>query len=177
MDIHHRIYSHKKNKILFDEIYYIPVLGIEIASIERELIKHFRPPINKADNPDKPEKIARIKIRRSKPIKIKKVGAVRVHSPRTPKRNPNRTTIHSLLVNTALDKLMPVLNTLSDIEKEIIIKRHGLFDNEIQTLQSIAGECNISRERVRQIQAKAERRLNHPSKINRIKEEKHGNQN
>lgn len=153
-DIHIRISSHQNNNLVFDDIYYIPIDGLDIYLIERELIKHFRPPLNKTDNPDRIRKPAKAKAQKIKPAKT---------SEKLPK-----TSVHELLINTAFLKLMPILNTLTPLEKEIIIKRHGLFDNKIITLQVIADEHKISKERVRQIQAKAERRIKHPTRWRKL---------
>jgi RNA polymerase primary sigma factor len=71
---------------------------------------------------------------------------------------PNDNLDHKLLV----DRLNSVLDHLSDREREIIKLRFGLTDGQHYTLSEIGQLYDLSRERVRQIQAKAMRKLRHP---------------
>jgi RNA polymerase primary sigma factor len=71
---------------------------------------------------------------------------------------PNDNLDHKLLV----DRLNSVLDHLSDREREIIKLRFGLTDGQHYTLSEIGQIYDLSRERVRQIQAKAMRKLRHP---------------
>ena len=71
---------------------------------------------------------------------------------------PNDNLDHKLLI----DRLNSVLNHLSDREREIIKLRFGLTDGQHYTLSEIGQLYDLSRERVRQIQAKAMRKLRHP---------------
>ena len=57
-----------------------------------------------------------------------------------------------------------VLSTLEPRERKVIIMRFGLFDNRIHTLEEIGNSFGITRERIRQIEAKALRKLRHPSR-------------
>lgn len=68
------------------------------------------------------------------------------------------------------EKIDKMLKTLTPREERIIRLRYGLDDNVIHTLEDIAREFNITRERVRQLEIKAIRRLRHPSRIKIIKE-------
>ena len=68
------------------------------------------------------------------------------------------------------EKIDKMLKTLTPREEKIIRLRYGLDDNIIHTLEDIAKEFNITRERVRQLEIKAIRRLRHPSRIKIIKE-------
>jgi RNA polymerase primary sigma factor len=71
---------------------------------------------------------------------------------------PNENLDHKLLC----DRLNSVLDHLSDREREIIKLRFGLTDGQHYTLSEIGQIYDLSRERVRQIQAKAMRKLRHP---------------
>ncbi|MBW4442923.1 MAG: sigma-70 family RNA polymerase sigma factor [Plectolyngbya sp. WJT66-NPBG17] len=71
---------------------------------------------------------------------------------------PNDNLDHRLLI----DRLNSVLDHLSDREREIIKLRFGLTDGQHYTLSEIGQLYDLSRERVRQIQAKAMRKLRHP---------------
>lgn len=62
-----------------------------------------------------------------------------------------------------------VLNTLTPRERRVIIMRFGLHDGKPMTLEQIGNELNVTRERIRQIEAKALRKLKHPSRSKRIK--------
>ena len=63
-----------------------------------------------------------------------------------------------------------VLETLSDREKRVLILRFGLDDGQPKTLEEVGLEFNVTRERIRQIEAKALRKLRHPSRSQRLKE-------
>ena len=63
-----------------------------------------------------------------------------------------------------------VLNTLTTREKEIIVNHFGLFNTPTKTLEEIGIELNITRERTRQIEALALRKLRHPGRASLIKE-------
>ena len=60
------------------------------------------------------------------------------------------------------DQLQEVLNTLSPREKMVLEMRFGIGDDKMHTLREVGNELNLSPERIRQIEAKALRRLRHP---------------
>jgi len=60
------------------------------------------------------------------------------------------------------DKIHSVLNTLTYREREIIKLRYGLGDGHTYTLEEVGRIFHVTRERVRQIEAKAVRKLQHP---------------
>jgi len=66
-------------------------------------------------------------------------------------------------------QIMKVLDSLEDREKTVIIKRFGLEDNEAMTLEEIGKEMNLSRERIRQIENMALRKLRNPVRANQLK--------
>lgn len=60
--------------------------------------------------------------------------------------------------------------TLTDREDKVIRMRYGLDGNEPMTLEEVGQEFNVTRERVRQIQAKAIRKMRSPSRFKKLKE-------
>ena len=63
-----------------------------------------------------------------------------------------------------------VLDTLSDREKRVIILRYGLIDGRQRTLEEVGQEFQVTRERIRQIETKALRKLRHPTRSRRLKD-------
>lgn len=68
------------------------------------------------------------------------------------------------------DQLDEVLNTLTDRERKVLDLRYGLTDGEEKTLEEVGQEFNVTRERVRQIEAKALRKLRHPSRSRKLRD-------
>ncbi|ALU14811.1 DNA-directed RNA polymerase sigma factor RpoD [Eubacterium limosum] len=62
------------------------------------------------------------------------------------------------------EQLMEVLNTLTEREEKVLRLRFGLDDGRARTLEEVGKEFNVTRERIRQIEAKALRKLRHPSR-------------
>lgn len=62
------------------------------------------------------------------------------------------------------DKMNEVLETLTDREKKVLIQRFGLLDGKPKTLEEVGVEFNVTRERIRQIEAKALRKMRHPTR-------------
>ena len=71
--------------------------------------------------------------------------------------------------NSLREKLTVVLNTLNERERAVIEQRFGLRDGNPRTLEEVGRQFNVTRERIRQIEAKALRKLRHPSRIQKIK--------
>ena len=63
-----------------------------------------------------------------------------------------------------------VLKTLTPREEAVIRLRFGLKDGRCHTLEEVGSEFNVTRERIRQIEAKALRKLRHPVRSNRFKD-------
>lgn len=63
-----------------------------------------------------------------------------------------------------------VLDTLSDREKRVIILRYGLIDGRQRTLEEVGQEFQVTRERIRQIETKALRKLRHPTRSRKLKD-------
>lgn len=68
------------------------------------------------------------------------------------------------------EEIDAVLQTLTPREEKVIRLRYGLDDNRARTLEEVGKAFNVTRERIRQIEAKAIRRLRNPSRINRLKQ-------
>jgi len=67
------------------------------------------------------------------------------------------------------EQLQDVLHTLSDRERKVLELRFGLSDGHTRTLEEVGQRFNVTRERIRQIEAKALRKLRHPSRSKRLK--------
>jgi len=63
-----------------------------------------------------------------------------------------------------------VLAELTDRERRVILLRFGLVDDRARTLEEVGQEFNVTRERIRQIEAKALRKLRHPSRSRKLKD-------
>ncbi len=68
------------------------------------------------------------------------------------------------------EQLEEVLHTLTSREEHVLKLRFGLEDGRTRTLEEVGKEFNITRERIRQIEAKALRKLRHPSRSKRLKD-------
>ncbi len=68
------------------------------------------------------------------------------------------------------EQLAEVLDTLTDREKKVLILRFGLEDDRPRTLEEVGREFQVTRERIRQIEAKALRKLRHPSRSKKLKD-------
>jgi len=71
------------------------------------------------------------------------------------------------LLKAQLDK---VLGELTDRERKVLLLRFGLEDGRARTLEEVGKEFNVTRERIRQIEAKALRKLRHPSRSRKLKD-------
>jgi len=68
------------------------------------------------------------------------------------------------------DALNTVLETLSPREKKVLVMRFGLEDGKPKTLEEVGKEFKVTRERIRQIEAKAIRKLKHPTRARKLKD-------
>ena len=68
------------------------------------------------------------------------------------------------------EQLMEVLDTLTTREKKVLELRFGIVDGRTRTLEEVGKEFNVTRERIRQIEAKALRKLRHPSRSRKLKD-------
>jgi RNA polymerase primary sigma factor len=79
--------------------------------------------------------------------------------------NPSDVTSFNLLKG----KLGEVLNGLTERERRILELRYGLMDGYSRTLEEVGKQYNVTRERIRQIEAKALRKLKHPSRSRKLR--------
>lgn len=68
------------------------------------------------------------------------------------------------------EQLMEVLDTLTEREQKVLKLRFGLVDGRPRTLEEVGKEFHVTRERIRQIEAKALRKLRHPSRSKKLKD-------
>ena len=78
--------------------------------------------------------------------------------------NPSEMTSYSLLK----DKLTDVLTSLTERERKVLELRFGLGDGYSRTLEEVGKQFKVTRERIRQIEAKALRKMRHPTRIRRL---------
>ena len=68
------------------------------------------------------------------------------------------------------DHVVKVICTLSDCERKVIIARFGIMYSKPRTLEEVGKMFGVTRERIRQIEAKSLRKLRNPSKSNKLKD-------
>ncbi|VUX16927.1 RNA polymerase sigma factor SigA [Streptococcus pasteurianus] len=68
------------------------------------------------------------------------------------------------------EQLDEVLDTLTDREENVLRLRFGLDDGKMRTLEDVGKVFNVTRERIRQIEAKALRKLRHPSRSKQLRD-------
>ena len=68
------------------------------------------------------------------------------------------------------EQLEEVLDTLTPREKKVLELRFGMADGHSRTLEEVGKEFNVTRERIRQIEAKALRKLRHPSRSKKLRD-------
>lgn len=82
-----------------------------------------------------------------------------------------RISVEDIVVGGELKRdLEAVINTLTPREQRVLRLRFGLDDGQARTLEEIGMEFNLTRERIRQIEAKALSKLRHPSRLKKIKD-------
>jgi RNA polymerase primary sigma factor len=79
--------------------------------------------------------------------------------------NPSEMTGYSLL----REKIRDVLHTLTERERTVIEQRFGLLDGYPRTLEEVGKQFRVTRERIRQIEAKALRKMRHPTRLRHLK--------
>lgn len=82
----------------------------------------------------------------------------------------NPTPVEEASYHLLKEQLSEVLHTLTPREEMVLKLRFGLVDGRTRTLEEVGQEFNITRERIRQIEAKALRKLRHPSRSKRLKD-------
>ncbi len=156
----------------------IPVHMIEtinkLMRVQKKLIQTLgREPTEKeiADEMDlKPEDVQKVRRMAQQPISLQsKVGdnddaKYGDFIPDTTAENPSEQTAYSML----RESLTETLKTLSDRERQVLDYRFGLTDGFSRTLEEVGRQFNVTRERIRQIEAKALRKLRHPSRLRKL---------
>jgi len=84
--------------------------------------------------------------------------------PDTSAENPSEQTAYAMLK----ERLQEILTTLTDRERQVLDYRFGLTDGFSRTLEEVGKQFNVTRERIRQIEAKALRKLRHPSRLKKL---------
>ncbi len=80
------------------------------------------------------------------------------------------TPIDSVTFAMLKEQLLGVLDTLTPREEKVLRLRYGIDDGKSRTLEEVGKEFNVTRERIRQIEAKALRKLRHPSRSKKLKD-------
>jgi RNA polymerase primary sigma factor len=78
--------------------------------------------------------------------------------------NPYDMTAYSLL----REKIVDVLESLTDRERKVLSLRFGLTDGYSRTLEEVGRQFKVTRERIRQIEAKALRKMRHPTRLRQL---------
>lgn len=86
------------------------------------------------------------------------------------KYRKNQHPVQAVLYSLLIEKIDKVLETLTMREKNIIELRFGFIDGRPETLDEIGRKYHLTRERIRQIESKALRRLRHPSRSRKLKD-------
>jgi RNA polymerase primary sigma factor len=68
------------------------------------------------------------------------------------------------------EQVREILSTLTHREQKVLALRFGLEDGRSRTLEEVGREFNVTRERIRQIESKALRKLRHPSRSKKLKD-------
>ena len=85
--------------------------------------------------------------------------------------NDTECSPFDLSVSSALKaNIQKILSTLTPREEKVIRMRYGIDDGHLRTLEEVGFAFNVTRERIRQIEAKALRKLRHPSKSKILKD-------
>ena len=104
-------------------------------------------------------------------IYILKDGVVKVSIVLCDGREFNITYLKGLdMISLLKDEINAVLEGLTEREEKVLRLRFGLLDGRTRTLEEVGKEFNVTRERIRQIEAKALRKLKNPNRCKRLRD-------
>ena len=86
------------------------------------------------------------------------------------KDEKSQTPVDAAAIMLLREQLGEVMDSLTDREKQVLILRFGLIDGRARTLEEVGKQFDVTRERIRQIEAKALRKLRHPSRSKKLKD-------
>ena len=84
--------------------------------------------------------------------------------------NHSKSPVDNIGMRMLKEQMLSVLDTLTPREEKVLRLRYGLDDGRPRTLEEVGKEFNVTRERIRQIEAKAIRKLKHPSRAKRLQD-------
>ena len=85
-------------------------------------------------------------------------------------KDPNQSSIYDNVTNKFIKEyLFEVLDTLTPRERKVLVLRYGLEDGKPRTLEEVGKQFSVTRERIRQIEAKAIRKLKHPTRAKKLR--------
>ena len=84
--------------------------------------------------------------------------------------NDIKTPPEAAFASLLREQILEVLDTLNERERDVLKLRFGLVDGHPRTLEEVGLAFNATRERIRQIEAKALRKLRHPTRIKKLKD-------